>query len=334
MLAVSPDGRWLASSNDPSGPEDFSLRLWDLATGREIKRIQPREYTAFLTISNDGGLLAWVSFGSDYSEIRVLNLATDQEQRLAMAKGTWSLAFSPDGRTLASGTQEGALSLWELASGKERHLFVGHEGQVMSVAFSPDGRRLAAASPEAPVYIWDVCGVLLPSPRIPRDQWEGLWTDLAGADAAVGWQAIRKLASVPDQTVPSLRHRLKPMAEPDPERLQALLAQLDSDRFEERQQARKKLEAMEELTAATLRKAVATQESAEVRKQVEELLRKLEGPISSGAVLRGLRGVEILERIGTLEAKKLFETPARGAPEARLTRESKAAAARIELGPR
>ena len=48
--------------------------------------------------------------------------------------------------------------LWELASGRQRQRFVGHESAIQSLAFSPDGRLLAASSTEAPVYVWDLSG--------------------------------------------------------------------------------------------------------------------------------------------------------------------------------
>ena len=55
----------------------------------------------------------------------------------------YSVAFSPDGRTLATGSDDKTARLWEVASGKEIATLRGHESGVYFVAFSPDGRTLA-----------------------------------------------------------------------------------------------------------------------------------------------------------------------------------------------
>jgi WD40 repeat protein len=64
------------------------------------------------------------------------------------------VAFSPDGKTLASAGDDQSVKLWDVATGQERASLRGHGQAVMSVAFSPDGRTLASASADKTVRLW------------------------------------------------------------------------------------------------------------------------------------------------------------------------------------
>ncbi|MEW6291661.1 MAG: hypothetical protein AB1545_17660, partial [Thermodesulfobacteriota bacterium] len=67
-----------------------------------------------------------------------------------------AVAFSPDGKTLASGSRDNTLRLWDVATGEARQVFTGHTGSVSAVAFSPDGKTLASGSGDNTLRLWDV----------------------------------------------------------------------------------------------------------------------------------------------------------------------------------
>jgi WD40 repeat protein len=133
-VAYSADGRILVSAG--AGV----VRLWDAATGRELGHFPG---SRGFTLSADGTRLASQSAGS-LGAVSVWDTRSGKElHRLeAHAQEVFALAFSPDGKLLATGGLDGVLRLWNTATGKQVGLLANHGGYISGVAFSADGRTL------------------------------------------------------------------------------------------------------------------------------------------------------------------------------------------------
>jgi hypothetical protein len=220
--------------------------------------------------------------------------------------------------------------LWDLRRGKELRRLAGFAADVTSLAFSPDGSRLVSGLSDSTLLVWDVADVRAArkAGALSESEAARAWSDL-GADARRALAARADLADSPERALPLFKKHLTAASPPDAQRVRQLLADLDSEIFAVREKAQKELSAMGELAAPHLEQALTGELPPEARRRIQALRDKLQGPVTQSEALRALRAVAVLEEIATQEANQLLEKLASGFPDARLTREAKAALERL-----
>jgi hypothetical protein len=308
LSLFSPDGRMLVTvtsrhteENDNYRVDRHSVHFWELATGRER-----------LTITCPKS-------GERY---------TFQQ-----------LALSPDSRTLATARQDNIIQLWEVATGRELLCHAHPDvdvrplpfpGDVNCLAFAPDGQALAAGYWDSTILLWDLSSQARrpASPPAGDQELETWWADLTADDARKAHVAIWYLIDVPRQAIPLLRSHLSPVAGVPEDRLRRLLEDLDSEQFDRRGAASRELAELQERAFSALQKALRANPSPEQRQRIEALLNAA-GVVRSPATVRGIRAIEVLEHVGTADAKEVLQVLSRGAPEARLTQEARASLTRL-----
>ena len=129
----SPDGRTIAS-----GCRDGNVYLWDAITGAP-KRPDTRR--------GGGATLG--------DRLRTAFSGASKQALLGHSGSVESVAFSPDGATIASGSSDGTVHLWGSGTSDYKRLFIGYSGGVNIVAFSPDGRTIAVGSEDNAIRLRD-----------------------------------------------------------------------------------------------------------------------------------------------------------------------------------
>jgi WD40 repeat protein len=313
LLAYSPDGKTLASVGN-------ALYLWDAATGKRRHKIEPsstgnrNEHASYsaLAFSPDGAHVAAFGGRRHPTDTRALNVYdTGTGKQVGRFQTTQCqgchmvLAYAPDGKTLALADVDRDIVLWEVVTGKSRARLKGHHRFVESMAFARDGKRLASASADGTALVWDLSVAAKAAPTTA----DACWRALAGDDATTAYDAILALVRTPEKALPLLRQHLQPVAVIEPRRLERLVADLDSKDFSTREKASNELEKLGDMAKGALRKALDTRPALEPRQRIDKLLDRLATiQVTSADLLQALRGVEVLERIGSAEARQLLRT--------------------------
>jgi WD40 repeat protein len=153
LLVFSPDGRTIGTVG-----WDSTARVWDAATGHPlgppfVSPHDPDDY-AFAFSPDCRTLLTqdrrdWTARLWDVATGKLLGAPLEHQSQIGCA------AFSPDGKTVLTGSQDGTGRFWEVASGKPTGPLLRHEGAVFTAAFSPDGRAVLTGAGNGTARLWE-----------------------------------------------------------------------------------------------------------------------------------------------------------------------------------
>ena len=322
-----------------------SMDVWDIPSGRIVRHVGG--YSAGwvrTTISCDFRTLA--ARGDD-DAIHLWELSTGQprltinEPQKLSDQANWGrpFAFSPDGLMIAAvSNRNSGVDLWDLPSGKRIGSLPGDNSPISTLDFTPNGRRLLTGSDDSTILAWDTTRPELRSRPLRRnltdDDLARHWDRLRNANAEEAYRSKWALAGDPKKTVAFLQRRL-PSTPPIPiERIKSWIVDLDSNEYSARDQAQSELMNHFDQSEGFLRQALAGTISGEARNRINRIIDASFAAIPEPDQLRDLRAVEVLEQIGTPEARDLLRRLGSGEVPTRVSRDAAESLKRLESRPR
>lgn len=254
----------------------------------------------------------------------ILNIPKEEQNR--------ALAFSPDGRFLATGGVGETIRLWDLYTGEQRWQSA-HFGRINELCFAPRGDKFACARDNGQVELWPNPGQRINqdvarSRLCSRQELEACWRRLAGADAADARLAIGMLIGADTDAIALLTDRLAPEVVVAPAHISRWIADLGSHDFRKRSAASDSLTKIGRKAQQPLEAARKAAQALELRRRLDALLDQI--PTESAELLRGLRAIEVAERIGTAAARRLLTTIANRAEASPLSKKANASLQRLK----
>jgi RNA polymerase sigma factor (sigma-70 family) len=340
----SPDGKLLAVNG-----ERDAVRLFDTATGKLVRELRPanegvngKHGSGAIRFSTDGRFLVACEHTGRveiFDKYRAVVWSVADGKRQLEVPDLGAPALSRDNRYIVIGslTQDRPFLL-DLLTGKEATARNPQTGDWRLIGHSPDGRTLAYAAPtdnrgeDYQVYLTSAPD--LPEPLVGNGPpnadalallWGG-WGSDSEFRRAYAWKI---LAAHPDLALGYAREHLGPVAAADAKRVDELVKLLDDDSPDVRDKATADLSAVAHAFESLLTATLAAAGPGEVRNRLTSVLRRAKETPTPPELKIALRGVALVEKLGTPAAKELLGRLAKGAPGARVTDEAAAALKRL-----
>jgi WD40 repeat protein len=346
ILTFLPDSRTLAVWGmvwrfwDVSTGEDRTLYFTGAADGpKHLRHVDPlfRDPNRHLyrlpgIFSPNGRIL--VAFPSGRGT-RLFDMMTRGERTAIDFGGIARARFSADSRVLLTNNGVGGLFFWDVDTGRQLPPLIDFGKLLDAEALGPDGAMLATAMQDGTIELRDIRPVEWRRVRrsgLKAREFERCWRELLSSDAWAADQAAWLLAADAPQTLPFLKVHLHRVS--SEEEIHQLIRDLDSEVFQTRERAMKKLQADGDAAEPALRRVLMEKPSLELRRRVNDLLEDIDAhrrPAPVGERLRAMRAVRVLEHMETKEAREVLEDMARGGVGARETQEAHEAVQRLKL---
>jgi WD40 repeat protein len=348
--SLSADSRLVALTfaGQYDGVRGVITEIFDAASGKRLARLKetPPDESVMHAFLPDGrslavtGRSAYKGVGSLARPLDALGLwdpLTGKLRRAFAVPKTESrlvhgLAVSPNGYILATAEDDRSILVFETATGQVRRRLTKHRASIDSVTFTPDGGRLISTSHDQTALVWDMrfgAERLKAIPLSPADR-DKAWEALAATPAAPAYEALLHLAADPDGSVSLVKKHIQPAPAIDGAMLDKLMAALNSDRFAVRERAAADLDKLGKTVVGAVRARFDATLSQEVRERLAKFLDQHDREEFTPEELRQERAMELLEQIGSADARDVLRDLATGEKTARLTRQAGAAVKRVE----
>lgn len=329
-LSYAPNSLSLALGFGNNG-----VYLFDATSGKNIRTMKtgPLLRIQSSTYAEDGRSLVSMDENGTF---RVWELATGGQRLAVLAhpfppSGGRTAIFTRDARLIISAGNGTVVKAWDAETGKEWKSVKGPRGTVVQLVELPNGSVVALTIDTVSARLWDVCGPKDRPKRIAAvrnsKEVDAAWAGLADEDATKAYTAMAGLLSSQGLALRLFQERLRPVTEvagAERKKAEGWLADLASENGEAVERASEALVRLGARAAGLV--------EAELKRAKEEIIRERLRFVQAevrraerSPEVRLLRSLEVVERIGGVEAVKLLRSLAGGMAEAAVTREAKRA---------
>lgn len=338
--ALSGDGKRVGTGSE----WQQAIDIWDAHTGDHLRSMAAKHgnkknngYTN-LRFSHDGKFVFAYYGGTGQNDHHVAIWGVeDGLEYCRIPVWCYHLEMSPDGRVVV-GAAGGRFFVFDLLADKMIDNIKLPAPYFYHVQRSPDGLTLAfwggGGVVNSPSAIYLAPFPVLGDDAVPKDKLSAaderdLWTGLTSANLFRRRYVAKVFKANADQAVALVATKVKPAPMAARERVLAMIKQLDDDDFERRDAAMKELRGEAFRFEPLFRQTIKTATAGEIRNRLTFLLNGIQDQPTPADLLADLRGIELLETLATPSARKLLESLAGGAAEARVTVEAGLAVGRM-----